>query len=66
MFIEPEGEAELTELGGSTILLDEDDFSLSRVATEGVDLFSIWVGAELFCSIAIFLMTGRGAGLALI
>jgi len=59
MFIEPEGE-DLTELGGSTILLDEDDFSLSRVATEGVDLFSIWVGAELFCSIAIFLL-GRTA-----
>ncbi len=41
MFIEPEGEAKLTELNGSTILLNEDNFSLSRVTTEGIDLFSI-------------------------
>jgi len=41
MFIESKGEAKLTELGGFTILLNKDDFSLSRVATEGVDLFSI-------------------------
>jgi len=60
MFIESKDEAELTELGGFTILLNEDDFSLSRVATEGIDLFSIWVGIELFCSIAIFLL-GRTA-----
>jgi len=66
MFIESEGEAKLTELGGFTILLNEDDFSLSRVTTEGVDLFSIWVEVELFCSIAIFLMTERGVELALI
>ncbi len=56
MFIESEGEAKLTELDGSTILLDEDDFSLSRMATEEIDLFSIWVEIELFCSIAIFLL----------
>jgi len=59
MFIESKDE-DLTELGGSTILLNEDDFSLSRVTTEEVDLFSIWVEVELFCSIAIFLL-GRTA-----
>jgi len=41
MFIESKGEAKLTELDGSTILLNEDDFSLSRVTTEEIDLFSI-------------------------
>jgi len=41
MFIESEDEAKLTELDGFTILLNEDDFSLSRVTTEEVDLFSI-------------------------
>jgi len=66
MFIESKDEAKLTELGGFTILLNEDDFSLSRVATEEVDLFSIWVEVELFCSIAIFLMTEREVELALI
>jgi len=41
MLIESKGEAKLTELGGFTILLNEDDSSLSRVTTEEVDLFSI-------------------------
>jgi len=40
MFIESKGE-DLTELDDFTILLNEDDFSLSRVTTEEVDLFSI-------------------------
>ncbi len=41
MFIESKDEAKLTELDGFTILLNEDDFSLSRVTTEEIDLFSI-------------------------
>jgi len=41
MFIESKDEAKLTELDDFTILLNEDDFSLSRVTTEEVDLFSI-------------------------
>jgi len=41
MFIESKDEAKLTELDGFTILLNEDDFSLSRVVTEEIDLFSI-------------------------
>jgi len=41
MFIELKGEAKLTELDDFTILLNEDDFSLSRVTTEEIDLFSI-------------------------
>jgi len=40
MFIESKDE-DLTELDGFTILLNEDDFSLSRVTTEEIDLFSI-------------------------
>ncbi len=56
IFIELKDEAKLTELGDFTILLNEDDFSLSQVTTEEIDLFSIWVEIELFCSIAIFLL----------
>jgi len=41
MFIESKDEAKLTELDDFTILLNEDDFSLSRMMTEEVDLFSI-------------------------
>ena len=41
MFIESEDEAKLTELDDFMILLNEDDFSLSRMTTEEVDLFSI-------------------------
>jgi len=41
MFIESKDEAKLTELDDFTILLNEDDFSLSQVTTEEVDLFSI-------------------------
>jgi len=41
MFVESKDEAKLTELDGFTILLNEDDFSLSRVTTEEIDLFSI-------------------------
>jgi len=41
MFIELKGEAKLTELDDITILLNEADFSLSRVTTEEVDFFSI-------------------------
>ncbi len=40
MFIESKDE-DLTELNDFTILLNEDDFSLSRVTTEEIDLFSI-------------------------
>ena len=40
MFIESKDE-DLTELDDFTILLNEDDFSLSRVMTEEIDLFSI-------------------------
>jgi len=41
MFIESKDEAKLTELDDFTILLNKDDFSLSRVTTEEIDLFSI-------------------------
>jgi len=41
MFIESKDEAKLIELDDFTILLNEDDFSLSRVITEEIDLFSI-------------------------
>ncbi len=41
MFIESIDEAKLTELDDFTILLNEADFSLSRVTTEEIDLFSI-------------------------
>ena len=41
MFIESINEAKLTELDDFTILLNEADFSLSRVTTEEIDLFSI-------------------------
>jgi len=40
MFIELKDE-DLTELDDFTILLNEDDFSLSRVTTEEINLFSI-------------------------
>ncbi len=40
MFIKLKDE-DLTELDDFTILLNEDDFSLSQVTTEEVDLFSI-------------------------
>ncbi len=40
MFIESKDE-DLTELDDFTILLNEDDFSLSRVTTEEINLFSI-------------------------
>ncbi len=56
MFVESKDEAKLTELNDFMILLNEDDFSLSRVTTEEINLFSIWVEIELFCSIAIFLL----------
>ncbi len=41
MFIESKDEAKLTELDDFTILLNEDDFSLSRVTTEEIDFFNI-------------------------
>jgi len=41
MFIELKDEAKLIKLNDFTILLNEDDFSLSRVTTEEVNLFSI-------------------------
>jgi len=41
MFIESKDEAKLIELDGFTILLNEDDFLLSQVTTEEIDLFSI-------------------------
>jgi len=41
MFIESKDEAKLIELDDFTILLNEDDFSLSRVMTEEIDLFNI-------------------------
>jgi len=41
MFIELKSEAKLIELDDFTILLNEDDFSLSRATTEEIDLFSI-------------------------
>ncbi len=41
MFIELKDEAKLTELNDFMILLNEDDFSLSRVTTEEINLFSI-------------------------
>jgi len=40
MFIESKDE-DLTELDDFTILLNKDDFSLSRVITEEIDFFSI-------------------------
>ncbi len=66
MFIELKDEVKLIELNDFTILLNEDDFSLSRVMTEEINLFNIWVKIELFCFIAIFLMTERKIQLALI
>ena len=56
MFIESKDEAKLIELNDFMILLNEDDFSLSWVMTEEINLFSIWVKIELFCFIAIFLL----------
>jgi len=41
MFIESKDEVKLTELDDFMILLNEDDFSLSQVMTEEIDLFSI-------------------------
>jgi len=41
MFIELKDEAKLIELDDFMILLNEYDFSLSRVMTEEIDLFSI-------------------------
>ena len=41
MFIELKDEAKLIELDDFMILLNEDDFSLSRVTTEEINLFSI-------------------------
>jgi len=41
MFIKSKDEAKLTELNDFMILLNEDDFSLSQVMTEEIDLFSI-------------------------
>jgi len=41
MFIESKDEAKLIKLNDFMILLNEDDFSLSRVITEEVNLFSI-------------------------
>ncbi len=41
MFIESKDEAKLTELDDFTILLNKDNFSLSWVTTEEVNLFSI-------------------------
>jgi len=41
MFIESKDEAKLIELNDFTILLNEDDFSLSQVITEEINLFSI-------------------------
>ncbi len=41
MFIESKDEVKLTELDDFMILLNEDDFSLSRVTTEKINLFSI-------------------------
>jgi len=56
MFIELKDEAKLTELDDFMILLNEDDFSLSQVMTEEINLFSILIEIKLFCSIAIFLL----------
>ncbi len=41
MFIESKDEAKLIELDDFTILLNEDDFSLSWMTTEEVNLFNI-------------------------
>ncbi len=41
MFIKLKDEAKLTELNDFMILLNEDDFSLSQVMTEEINLFSI-------------------------
>jgi len=41
MFIELKDEVKLIELNDFMILLNEDDFSLSQVTTEEIDLFSI-------------------------
>ncbi len=41
MFIESKDEAKLIELNDFMILLNEDDFSLSWVITEEIDLFNI-------------------------
>ena len=41
MFIELKDEVKLIELNDFTILLNEDDFSLSRVMTEEINLFNI-------------------------
>jgi len=41
MFIESKDEVKLTELNDFMILLNEDDFSLSQVMTEEINLFNI-------------------------
>jgi len=41
MFIESKDEAKLIELDDFTILLYKDDFSLSQVTTEEINLFSV-------------------------
>jgi len=41
MFIESKDKAKLTELNDFTILLNKDDFSLSQVMTEEINLFNI-------------------------
>ncbi len=41
IFIESKDEVKLIELNDFTILLNEDDFSLSRVMTEKINLFNI-------------------------
>jgi len=41
IFIKSKDEAKLIELNDFMILLNEDDFSLSQVMTEEIDLFSI-------------------------
>ena len=41
MFIESKDEVKLTELDDFMILLNEDDFSLSRMMTEKINLFTI-------------------------
>ncbi len=41
MFIESKDKAKLIELDDFTILLNENDFSLSQVMTEKIDLFNI-------------------------
>jgi len=48
-----------TDFDDFSVLLNENDFSLSWVITEEKSLFNIWVKIKLFCFIIVFLLKKR-------